>query len=32
VLPGTTHFMPPGSGVIDRSEWMLPMIESFLAT
>ena len=30
VLPGTTHFMPPGSGMLDRSEWMLPMIKSFL--
>jgi pimeloyl-ACP methyl ester carboxylesterase len=31
VLPATTHFMPPGSGVMDRAEWMLPMIDSFLA-
>jgi pimeloyl-ACP methyl ester carboxylesterase len=30
ILPGTTHFMPPGSGVLDRSEWLLPMIADFL--
>jgi pimeloyl-ACP methyl ester carboxylesterase len=30
VLPGTTHFMPPGSGVLDRAEWMLAMIRPFL--
>jgi len=31
VLPGTSHFVPPGSGLLDRSEWLLPMIETFLA-
>ena len=31
VLPGTAHFIPPGSGLLDRSEWLLPMIETFLA-
>jgi len=30
VLPGTSHFVPPGSGLLDRSEWLLPMIETFL--
>jgi pimeloyl-ACP methyl ester carboxylesterase len=30
VLPGTTHFVPPGSGVLDRAEWLLPMITAFL--
>ena len=30
VLPGTTHFMPPGHGVIDRTDWLLPMIRTFL--
>jgi pimeloyl-ACP methyl ester carboxylesterase len=30
VLPGTTHFIPPGSGMLDRSEWLLPMIRAFL--
>jgi pimeloyl-ACP methyl ester carboxylesterase len=30
VLPGTTHFMPPGSGVMDRSDWLLAMIGPFL--
>jgi pimeloyl-ACP methyl ester carboxylesterase len=31
VLPGTSHFVPPGSGVMDRAEWLLPMIGEFLA-
>lgn len=30
VLPGTSHFFPPGSGVMDRAEWLLPMIGEFL--
>jgi len=30
ILPGTTHYMPPGSGVLDRSDWLLPMIGTFL--
>ena len=30
VLPGTTHFIPPGSGVLDRAGWLLPMITEFL--
>jgi pimeloyl-ACP methyl ester carboxylesterase len=30
VLPGTTHFIPPGYGVMDRHEWLLPMIATFL--
>jgi len=30
ILPGTTHFMPPGSGVIDRTDWLLSMIRTFL--
>jgi pimeloyl-ACP methyl ester carboxylesterase len=30
VLPGTTHFMPPGSGVLDRAGWLLAMIPPFL--
>jgi pimeloyl-ACP methyl ester carboxylesterase len=30
VLPGTAHFMPPGSGVLDRAEWLLAMIPPFL--
>ena len=30
VLPGTTHFIPPGSGVLDRAEWLLAMIPPFL--
>ena len=23
VLPGTTHFVPPGSGLLDRAPWLL---------
>ena len=30
ILPGTTHFMPPGHGVLDRTEWLVPMIRTFL--
>ena len=30
VLPGTSHFIPPGHGVLDRAEWLLPMIATFL--
>jgi pimeloyl-ACP methyl ester carboxylesterase len=30
VLPGTTHFVPPGSGLLDRAEWLLAMITPFL--
>jgi len=30
VLPGTSHFVPPGSGILDRADWMLPMIRTFL--
>jgi pimeloyl-ACP methyl ester carboxylesterase len=30
VLPGTTHFMPPGSGVLDRHAWLLPILGEFL--
>ena len=30
VLPGTTHFIPPGSGLLDRADWLVPMIERFL--
>jgi pimeloyl-ACP methyl ester carboxylesterase len=30
VLPGTTHFVPPGSAVLDRAGWLLPMISEFL--
>jgi pimeloyl-ACP methyl ester carboxylesterase len=32
VLPGTTHFMPPESGVPARAPWLLAMIEPFLAS
>ena len=30
ILPGTTHFVPPGSGILDRSDWLLSMIPAFL--
>jgi pimeloyl-ACP methyl ester carboxylesterase len=30
VLPGTAHFIPPGSGVLDRADWLLSMIPPFL--
>jgi pimeloyl-ACP methyl ester carboxylesterase len=30
VLPGTSHFMPPGSGVLDRSALLLALIPPFL--
>jgi pimeloyl-ACP methyl ester carboxylesterase len=30
VLPGTTHFVPPGSGILDRADWLVSMIGEFL--
>ena len=30
VLPGTAHFVPPGSAVLDRADWLLSMIPPFL--
>src|SRR5829696_6442972 len=30
VLPGTSHFVPPGAGVLDRTDWLLAMIVPFL--
>jgi pimeloyl-ACP methyl ester carboxylesterase len=30
VLPGTTHFVPPGFGVLDRAYWLVAMIGEFL--
>jgi pimeloyl-ACP methyl ester carboxylesterase len=30
VLPATTHYIPPGSGILDRSDWLLAMIPPFL--
>ncbi|HEY5843102.1 MAG TPA: alpha/beta hydrolase, partial [Mycobacterium sp.] len=30
VLPGTSHFVPPGSGMLDRADWLLAMIAGFL--
>ena len=30
VLPGTSHFIPPGTGLLDRADWLLSMIPPFL--
>jgi pimeloyl-ACP methyl ester carboxylesterase len=30
VLPGTSHYVPPGSGLLDRSDWLLALIPPFL--
>lgn len=30
ILPGTTHFVAPGSGILDRHDWLLAMIPAFL--
>jgi pimeloyl-ACP methyl ester carboxylesterase len=30
VLPGTSHFVPPGHGLLDRTAWLLAMIPPFL--
>jgi pimeloyl-ACP methyl ester carboxylesterase len=30
VLPGTSHFAPPGSALLDRADWLLAMIPRFL--
>jgi hypothetical protein len=30
VFPGTAHFVPPGSGLLDRAESLLAMIPPFL--
>jgi pimeloyl-ACP methyl ester carboxylesterase len=30
VLPGTTHFIPPGGGILDRADWLLTIISPFL--
>ena len=30
VLPGTTHFIPPGSGLLDRADWLLTIVPPFL--
>ena len=30
VLPGTSHFVSPGCGVLDRWEWLLAIIPPFL--
>jgi pimeloyl-ACP methyl ester carboxylesterase len=30
VLPGTSHFVPPGNGLLDRADTLVPMIARFL--
>ena len=30
VLPGTVHFIPSGSAVLDRADWLVAMIGGFL--
>ena len=30
VLPGTSHFVPPGVGLLDRHEWLMALIAPFL--
>jgi pimeloyl-ACP methyl ester carboxylesterase len=30
VLPGTSHFVPPGRAVLDRADWLVSMIGEFL--
>jgi pimeloyl-ACP methyl ester carboxylesterase len=30
VLPATSHYGPPGSGLLDRADWLLAMIPRFL--
>jgi pimeloyl-ACP methyl ester carboxylesterase len=30
VLPGTTHFVPPGYGLLDRADWLMAIIPPFL--
>jgi pimeloyl-ACP methyl ester carboxylesterase len=30
VLPGTAHFVHAGSGLLDRADWLLSMIDGFL--
>lgn len=30
VLPGTSHYVPPGSGLLGRTEWLLALIPPFL--
>jgi hypothetical protein len=30
VLPGTSHFVPPGFGLLDRADWLVPMVARFL--
>jgi pimeloyl-ACP methyl ester carboxylesterase len=30
VLPATSHFVPPGHGILDRHAWLLPMLTDFL--
>ena len=30
ILPGTSHYIPPGHGLLDRAEWLLALLPQFL--
>jgi pimeloyl-ACP methyl ester carboxylesterase len=30
ILPGTSHYVPPGRGLLDRADWLLAMLPQFL--
>ena len=30
VLPATSHFVPPGSGLLDRADWLIAYVAAFL--
>jgi pimeloyl-ACP methyl ester carboxylesterase len=30
ILPGTSHYIPPGHGLLDRADWLLAMLPQFL--
>jgi pimeloyl-ACP methyl ester carboxylesterase len=30
VLPNTSHFVPPGHGLLDRTEWLMALVPPFL--
>jgi pimeloyl-ACP methyl ester carboxylesterase len=32
VLPATSHFVPPGSGLLDRADWLLAYVGAFLTS
>jgi pimeloyl-ACP methyl ester carboxylesterase len=30
ILPGTSHYIPPGNGLLDRADWLLALLPQFL--